>query len=155
MAHGARPRTRSVSHACPFMRPRPPYTRVLLTHCALFTAPQGVLQARIAHLGLGRSRSERLIALSQAYCADPPVRGNVRPSRCYVDVGVGAQRQRYPPTEASHLPGSGPYALDSYRIFCAGEDEWKAVMPRDKELVRYLVSGALGPCAGRGLDWLI
>ncbi|KAF9810458.1 hypothetical protein IEO21_06928 [Rhodonia placenta] len=105
---------------------------------ALARAPQGVLQARIAHLGLGRSRSERLIALSQAYCADPPVRGNVRPSRCYVDVGVGAQRQRYPPTEASHLPGSGPYALDSYRIFCAGEDEWKAVMPRDKELVRYL-----------------
>ncbi|EED77012.1 predicted protein, partial [Postia placenta Mad-698-R] len=105
---------------------------------ALAQVPQGVLQARIAHLGLGRSRSERLIALSQAYCADPPVRGVMRTSRCYLDVGDGVKRQRYPPTEASHLPGSGPYALDSYRIFCAGEDEWKAVMPRDKELVRYL-----------------
>jgi len=47
-------------------------------------------------------------------------------------------RQRYPPTAISHLPGSGPYALDSYRIFCTDPHEWKSVIPSDKELVRYL-----------------
>lgn len=43
----------------------------------------------------------------------------------------------------SHLPGSGKYAIDSYRIYCggiAGEDEWRHVRPEDKELIRYLVS---------------
>lgn len=39
-----------------------------------------------------------------------------------------------------HYPGVGPYALDSLRIFCAPDkDAWKHVMPRDKQLVRYLV----------------
>ncbi|KAG9312874.1 hypothetical protein JVU11DRAFT_6307 [Chiua virens] len=42
---------------------------------------------------------------------------------------------------APHLryPGVGPYALDSLRIFCTRDkDAWMRVMPRDKELVRYL-----------------
>jgi hypothetical protein len=45
----------------------------------------------------------------------------------------------YPPTAISHLPGCGKYALDSYRIFCMGGEEWKHVMPEDKELNKYLV----------------
>lgn len=56
-----------------------------------------------------------------------------------VNAAQDAIRERYPPTCISHLPGSGPYALDSYRIFCGAEDEWKVVAPADKELVKYLV----------------
>lgn len=48
-------------------------------------------------------------------------------------------KQQYPPTPVSHLPGAGPYAMDSYIIFCGKRDEWKSVMPADKELIRYLV----------------
>jgi methyl-CpG-binding domain protein 4 len=50
------------------------------------------------------------------------------------------KRRLEPPlTPVSHLPGSGPYALDSYRIYCGGPGAWRTVMPRDKELVRYIV----------------
>ncbi len=37
----------------------------------------------------------------------------------------------------------GRYALDSYRLFCCrlvGEDDWKNLMPHDKELRVYVVS---------------
>lgn len=48
----------------------------------------------------------------------------------------------------SHLPGVGPYALDSYRIFCTVYDdptsqEWKQVQPTDKQLSLYLVGSSL------------
>ncbi|KAH9931794.1 DNA glycosylase [Fomitopsis serialis] len=112
-----------------------------------YACPRAV-EERIRHLGLGRSRTARLIKLSQAYLEDPPRPGALRPSRCYMHVRVqstgsedtvpGIIRQRYPPTCASHLPGSGPYALDSYRIFCSGTDEWRDVRPADKELAKYL-----------------
>ena len=55
----------------------------------------------------------------------------------------------YPPTHISHYPGSGKYALDSYRIFCMGKEEWKKVCSDDKELRRYLVSGL--PLVSRNL----
>ena len=56
--------------------------------------------------------------------------------------------KRYPSTPISHFPGIGPYALDSYRIFCdsynnPASEEWKDVMPTDKELIRFLVSISL------------
>ncbi|KAI0915263.1 hypothetical protein AcV5_005429 [Taiwanofungus camphoratus] len=110
------------------------------------SAPPDVLEELIRHLGLGKSRTQRLISLSQTYTHDPPVPDILRPSRCYSNVRMQCGedglptivRQRYPSTAISHLPGSGPYALDSYRIFCAGADEWKSVMPQDKELIKYL-----------------
>ncbi|KZT07369.1 uncharacterized protein LAESUDRAFT_724821 [Laetiporus sulphureus 93-53] len=113
---------------------------------ALAQASPDALERLITHLGLGKSRTKRLIALSQAYVSDPPQPGALRPSRCYVQARMLSSetgllekvRQRYPPTCASHLPGSGPYALDSYRIFCGPPDEWKRVMPHDKELVKYI-----------------
>jgi len=38
-----------------------------------------------------------------------------------------------------YCPGVGSYAMDSLRIFCVSDKNvWKRVMPRDKELVRYL-----------------
>ncbi|KAH7906974.1 hypothetical protein BJ138DRAFT_1161315 [Hygrophoropsis aurantiaca] len=73
---------------------------------------------------------------------------------------------RYSPTSISNLPGTGPYALDSYRIICTAgntglrnheqqerhqednaetEAEWKRVVPSDKGLIRYLVCRGHGP----------
>jgi methyl-CpG-binding domain protein 4 len=49
----------------------------------------------------------------------------------------------YPATEISHLPGIGRYSLDSYRIFCERKgkpDDWKEIIPLDKELRVYIVS---------------
>ncbi|KZT66104.1 hypothetical protein DAEQUDRAFT_715406 [Daedalea quercina L-15889] len=115
---------------------------------ALAQACPRAVEERISHLGLGRSRTARLIKLSQVYLEDPPRPEILRASRCYLNVrmhSVGGEntvpgiiRQRYPPTCISHLPGSGPYALDSYRIFCCGNDNWKDVVPSDKELSKYL-----------------
>ncbi|KAH9829938.1 DNA glycosylase [Rhodofomes roseus] len=117
---------------------------------ALAQACPCAVEERIRHLGLGKSRTKRLIKLSQAYLEYPPRHGVLRPSRCYITVRTRMRsadsensappiiRRRYPPTCISHLPGSGPYALDSYRIFCGGSGEWKDVRPADKELAKYL-----------------
>ncbi|KAH9953638.1 DNA glycosylase [Russula dissimulans] len=85
------------------------------------------LENCIRCLGLQSTRAKRLIALSAAYLGqhDKPERPK---SKC----------RRDPSTTISHLPGSGPYALDSYRIYCGGPDAWRTVVPRDKELVRVL-----------------
>lgn len=95
------------------------------------------LMAVIRSLGLQRTRACRLILLSKMYIEDPPTPDNLRPSQFKVNSVI------YKPTPVSHLPGSGAYALDSYRIFHAGPgndaEEWKSVMPSDKELIRYLV----------------
>ncbi|KAI0364267.1 hypothetical protein BV20DRAFT_871326 [Pilatotrama ljubarskyi] len=112
------------------------------TPTALAGAPISLLREMIKDLGLGELRSSRLVALSQTYLADPPVSGQLRRSRGRMFLpsadGTGTTQVQYPPTPVSHLPGCGPYALDSYRIFCAGGDEWKTVRPRDKELIKYL-----------------
>lgn len=60
------------------------------------------------------------------------------------DSAIEVRKVRYPPTPVSHVPGCGPYALDSYRIFCGGAEEWKRVRPTDKELTKYLVSSQNG-----------
>ncbi|KAI0630930.1 DNA glycosylase [Trametes polyzona] len=112
------------------------------TPAALAHAPRSVLLELIKDLGLGELRTSRLIHLSQLYLADPPCPDKLRPSRGKLTLprpgGSGTREIRYPPTPVSHLPGCGPYALDSYRIFCSGADEWKSVRPRDKELIKYL-----------------
>jgi methyl-CpG-binding domain protein 4 len=91
----------------------------------------------IRSLGLQRTRSKRLILLSKMYLDDPPAPDDLRPSTFKI---FG---EWYKPTPVSHLPGSGAYALDSYRIFYSGDkhdpQEWKSVMPSDKELIRHLV----------------
>ncbi|OSC97367.1 hypothetical protein PYCCODRAFT_1528785 [Trametes coccinea BRFM310] len=109
---------------------------------ALAQAPLSLLHELVKDLGLGEVRSTRLIALSQMYVEDPPVPERLRPSRGKMRLPCssegGLTDVKYPPTPISHLPGCGPYALDSYRIFCTGDDQWKSVLPRDKELVKYL-----------------
>ena len=102
----------------------------------------------IRHLGTQSVRSRRLILLSRAYLQDPPSIYDLRsPKRTKMNSPSNPLRNTtaYPATPISHLPGTGRYALDSYRIFCTqrhglNSEEWKTVLPTDKELVRYLVS---------------
>jgi len=83
------------------------------------TANHAELEDCIRCLGLQSIRARRLIALSAAY--------------------LGPYHDKPRSQDPSHLPGSGPYALDSYRIYCGGPDAWRTVVPRDKELIRFIV----------------
>ncbi|KAH9917696.1 DNA glycosylase [Epithele typhae] len=114
------------------------------TPTSLAGASHTELFAMIKDLGLGATRAHRLVSISQTFLSQPPT-----PSTTYKSRGKTTSLSTsptgelvlievdYPPTPISHIPGCGPYALDSYRIFCAG-DEWKNVRPTDKELIRYL-----------------
>jgi methyl-CpG-binding domain protein 4 len=91
------------------------------------------LKDHIRCLGLQSIRARRLIALSSAYVC----------LFAYHDHG----QESYPDhTLISHLPGSGPYALDSYRIYCGGPDAWRTVVPCDKELIKYIVRLSYAEC---------
>jgi len=89
------------------------------------------LKDHIRPLGLQSIRTTRLIALSSAYV-------------CLYACHDHSQEPYPDHTLISHLPGSGPYALDSYRIYCGGPDAWRTVIPCDKELVRYIVRLSYG-----------
>jgi hypothetical protein len=127
---------------------------ILLYSHTLTVAKKVDLVALLSHLGLQDVRAERLITLSFEYLKDPPKDYDPRPSRVSIprkNTGQITPRKRdkraepsYPDTPVSHLPGSGRYALDSYRIFCTVHDDplstdWESVLPTDKELIRYLV----------------
>ncbi|KAF2720265.1 DNA glycosylase [Polychaeton citri CBS 116435] len=133
----------------------------------LANAKENDLFERIAHLGFGNQRSRKCISLAQSWLEIPPELGKRYRSENYprkgdhkgiskndvledaVEIG-GA-------IEIAHLPGCGPYAYDSWRIFCRDamrgvaddynglnarsydndatfEPEWKRVLPKDKEL---------------------
>ncbi|KAI0687938.1 DNA glycosylase [Cerioporus squamosus] len=113
----------------------------------LAQAPLYELYELLKDLGFGQKRSQRLLDISRSFLLDPPDPTRPRPSRGYTTVlslsaphanPAHVRKVRYPPTPVSHLPGSGPYALDSYRIFCSPDAEWKSVRPTDKELTKYL-----------------
>ena len=113
----------------------------------MYLAKEEEVIALIRHLGTQRVRSRRLILLSRAYLQEPPSIYDLRSSKSTKIRSPSSLRTTiaYPATPISHLPGTGRYALDSYRIFCTQKhdpdsDEWKMVLPTDKELVRYLVS---------------
>jgi len=89
----------------------------------LAEADRAELEDCIRCLGLQSIRARRLIALSAAYLEQAQPK---------------TEHPRHPPMDISHLPGSGPYALDSYRIYCGGPDAWRTVMPHDKELIRFI-----------------
>jgi methyl-CpG-binding domain protein 4 len=97
-----------------------PFPSLRLTPETGLTADYAELEDCIRSLGLQSTRAKRLIALSSAY-----VEERDRPEDLLTPI--------------SHLPGSGPYALDSYRIYCGDPDTWRTVIPRDKELIRYIV----------------
>ncbi|KAF1924323.1 DNA glycosylase [Didymella exigua CBS 183.55] len=135
---------------------------VLFQILALYPTPFHLSQADLDRLtailqplGLHNVRAKRLIALAEAWLAAPPCKERRYrrlhyPNRgCGLDVktdeilGLEDEREGW---EIAHLPGMGPYALDSFRIFyrdrlreiTEGESEWKRVVPLDKDLRPYL-----------------
>ncbi|KAF8266135.1 DNA glycosylase [Lactarius quietus] len=102
---------------------------------ALAQADPAELEDCIRCLGLQSTRAKRLIALSAAYLNSPAITEQQHPPE---EQEPSTKKKHRPETPVSHLPGSGPYALDSYRIYCGGPGAWRTVMPRDKELVRYV-----------------
>ena len=134
----------------------------------------------IATLGLQNQRARKLVAIAKTWCEDPPVKG--RKWRClhYPAKGDGKGYKKGEviedadsesdsdaaeekddddnairgALEIAHIPGCGPYAWDSWRIFCRDvlrgraedyngkgcadpssfEPEWQRVLPLDKEL---------------------
>jgi methyl-CpG-binding domain protein 4 len=125
---------------------------------ALASASLEDLTAMLQPIGLQNVRAVRLIALANAWLVAPPCKERRYrklhyPSRgCGTDVkpgeilGIEDPREGW---EIAHLPGMGPYALDSYRIFyrdnlrgieptCDVEPEWKRVTADDKDLKAYL-----------------
>ncbi|KIM61261.1 hypothetical protein SCLCIDRAFT_54412, partial [Scleroderma citrinum Foug A] len=123
----------------------------------LIDAPLDELVELLRPLGFYNKRAKWFKEISQRYIDDPPRYANSRPE---AELTIASQRpctrqtrsrarvsSSYPHTPISHFPGVGPYALDSFRIFCRSSLEpeadttnevWKQVMPSDKELVRYL-----------------
>ncbi|KAL1613461.1 hypothetical protein SLS54_010600 [Diplodia seriata] len=125
------------------------------------------ITAMLRPLGLQNVRANTLIEFAKRWLLDPPQSGRRHRSFNYPTKGV--QRDIKPGEilddadprtaayEIAHLPGCGPYALDSWRIFCrdalrgvaldwngggAGDEgfepEWKRVRPGDKELKAFL-----------------
>lgn len=149
---------------------------------ALASAKFEDLAAMLYPIGLYNNRAKRLIDMATKWLEQPPVPGRgyakVR-DRKYTDLplceleteskdGDGVKIELSEELAASglvtdakfwevaHLPGVGPYALDSFRIFHRDEmrglsedwlgsgakpgmtPEWKRVVPTDKELRAYL-----------------
>ncbi|KAI5300308.1 hypothetical protein KEM55_008283, partial [Ascosphaera atra] len=128
-------------------------------------------------LGLQNSRAKKCVELARMWLTTPPIKG-VRYRRLHYpqkkdgsDIKpreVIDDKDTRVAWEAAHLPGVGPYALDSWRIFCRdvlrglSKDwqwsgtathgnasdvsetsegivpEWQTVLPKDKELRAYL-----------------
>ncbi|KAG8220790.1 hypothetical protein J3R82DRAFT_2225 [Butyriboletus roseoflavus] len=101
----------------------------------LVHAPQDELVELLRPLGLYNKRVSWLKDMSEHFLEDQQARSCSRTSL----AALLSEERIVPNAPHLHYPGVGPYALDSLHIFCAGDkDAWKRVMPRDKELVRYL-----------------
>ncbi|MCJ1432019.1 Methyl-CpG-binding domain protein 4 [Xylographa pallens] len=128
------------------------------------------LSGMIHELGLQNQRAERMIKLAQTWVSKPPKTGQRYRMLHYpgkedgkdVPKGNDAIDDEDPRIawEIAHLPGTGAYAMDSWRIFCRDElrglptglqedlnaksialemqQEWTRVLPLDKELRAYL-----------------
>ncbi|MCJ1474603.1 hypothetical protein MMC13_003263 [Lambiella insularis] len=128
------------------------------------------LTGMIHELGLQNQRAERMIRLAQTWVSNPPKRGKRYRLLQYPtkeggkDIPKGSDplddEDSRSAWEIAHLPGTGAYAMDSWRIFCRDElrglptglpqeltaeavdlemqKEWTRVMPLDKELRAYL-----------------
>ncbi|KAK2755577.1 hypothetical protein FQN54_006517 [Arachnomyces sp. PD_36] len=116
-------------------------------------------------LGLHNQRASKLINLAKTWLSQPPEGGRRYRKVDYpkkkdgrdimADECLGDDDPRVA-WEIAHLPGIGPYGIDSWRIFCRDElrglatdhkgagaadgfkPEWKSVLPQDKELRAYI-----------------
>jgi hypothetical protein len=123
----------------------------------LAAADLTTLTALLHPIGLHNIRGARLIAFARAWVIAPPskqrrYRRLDYPSKsCGRDIKpaeVLDEADSREGWEIAHLPGIGAYALDSYRIFYrdrlravqeGSEEEWRRVVPLDKDLRAYLV----------------
>ncbi|EFQ99600.1 methyl-CpG binding domain-containing protein 4 [Nannizzia gypsea CBS 118893] len=123
------------------------------------------LVSLIRRLGFQNSRAKKCIALAKAWIANAPEPGKRYRKLHYPNKSDGSDIKcgevltdddTRVAWEVGHLPGIGPYAIDSWRIFCRDElrglatdwngagtsegflPEWKSVHPKDKELCAYL-----------------
>lgn len=130
---------------------------------SLAAASQVELCSMVQALGLQTQRSKRIIQIATAWAASPPKKGICFVTKDYPTKLDGKGLPHGQAIEANddacaglleigHLPGCGPYAWDSWRIFCRDilrgkaddynglnaesgfEPEWKRVVPLDKEL---------------------
>lgn len=132
---------------------------------SLANADVDKLASTIQPLGLHNQRARKVINLAKTWLSEPPTKGkryrrlgypkqhdgrDVKADECLDD-----DDPRFA-WEVAHLPGIGPYAIDSWRIFCRDKlrglatdykgteaaegfvPEWKSVLPHDKELRAYL-----------------
>jgi hypothetical protein len=149
----------------------------------LYPTPEDLSQANhedlvdlIATLGLQNQRAKKLVGIAKVWCENPPVKGRRYRALHYPNKGDGKEYKKDEvieddvlddeeegddspddvrgALEIAHIPGCGPYAWDSWRIFCRdvlrgqAEDyngkgaadpesfvpEWQRVLPLDKEL---------------------
>jgi methyl-CpG-binding domain protein 4 len=137
----------------------------------LYPTPEALSQAKeedlvpmIGTLGLQNQRAKRLVLIAKAWLANPPAKNQRYRTLHYPAKGDGKALKKDQiveedaddcagALEIGHIPGCGPYAWDSWRIFCrdvrrgiaqdyngrlAGvedfEPEWQRVVPLDKEL---------------------
>lgn len=118
----------------------------------------------IGTLGLQNQRAKRLILIAKTWLANPPAKNQRYRTLNYPAKGDGKAIKKDQTIaedadacegalEIGHIPGCGPYAWDSWRIFCRDvqrglaqdyngrlsgkedfEPEWQRVVPLDKEL---------------------
>ena len=136
------------------------------TPAALLQADIQSLTAMLQPLGLQNIRAKRFMDLAKRWHDQPPQVGQTYRRKGYPIPVVASAIAKGATTaaenvqsewEIAHLPGVGPYALDSFRIFHRDEmrglaedwlgngakeenfePEWKRVVPLDKELKAYV-----------------
>jgi methyl-CpG-binding domain protein 4 len=137
----------------------------------LYPTPEALSQAKvedlvdmIGTLGLQNQRAKRLILIANAWLENPPAKNQRYRTLHYPVKGDGKDIKKNEiieedadecagALEIGHIPGCGPYAWDSWRIFCRDVQrglakdyngrnsgkvdfvpEWQRVVPLDKEL---------------------
>jgi methyl-CpG-binding domain protein 4 len=158
---------------------RPIFEQVMETYPTpqdLAAADVSELSEMIHSLGFQNQRARKLIKIAETWISEPPQKGKLHRTMDYPDKGNGRHLKPKETVdkdvencieagalEIAHIYGLGPYAWDSWRIFCrdvfrgvaqgyngegvAGytplsqtthnsdfEPEWKRVVPLDKEL---------------------
>lgn len=143
---------------------RPIFEALLLRYPTpedLANSSEGELALLLTPLGLHNTRAKRLRAFAQTWLEKPPSKHRRYRKLHYPELGSGkdvgvtqvlSENDPREGWEIAHLPGMGPYALDSFRIFHRDmmrglatdwngtdaapgfEPEWKRVNPQDKEL---------------------
>ncbi|KAI9789349.1 MAG: hypothetical protein M1816_006238 [Peltula sp. TS41687] len=130
---------------------------------SLARSSPAALRDLLRPIGLQNIRAARLLSLAQAWLAAPPCKERRYRKLHYPRPGFGrdvkasevlSEADDREGWEIAHLPGVGPYALDSFRIFGRDrlrgidcyedaeevvEPEWKRVVPADKDLRAYLI----------------